>query len=55
MLVNGWESAAVEQAGSESRRGDRDRFRMWAERRRETVAQGNFGLTVGHLDLIALP
>ena len=55
MLVNGWESAAVEHAGSESRRGDRDRFRMWAERRRETVAQGNFGLTVGHLDLIALP
>lgn len=55
MLVNGWESAAVEQAVSESRNADRDRFRTWAERRRETVAQGNFGLTVGHLDLIALP
>jgi len=45
----------VEHALSESRRKDRDRFHLWAERRRETVAQGNFGLTVGHLDLVALP
>ena len=55
MLISGWESAAVEHALCESRRKDRDRFHLWAERRRETVARGNFGLTVGHLDLVALP
>ena len=54
-LISGWESAAVEHSVSESRPEDRHRFHLWAERRREAVAQGDFGLTVGHLDLVALP
>lgn len=55
MLIRGWETAAVEHSESELRDGERDRFHLWAERRRETVAQREFGLTVGHLDLVALP
>ena len=55
MLISGWESAAIEHSESELNNGERDRFHLWAERRRETVAQRVFGLTVGHLDLVALP
>ena len=58
-LVDGWESAAADELGDAPDDGaDRDgavRVRAWAERRRATIARGRFGLTVGHLDLLALP
>ena len=56
-LVGGWEAAAVERLreASPARSGDVDRVRSWAERRRATIEGGRFGLTVGHLDLLALP
>ena len=49
-LLDGWEDAAVEQH-PERESG----IRTWAERRRAAVADGSFGLTVGHQDLCALP
>jgi SAM-dependent methyltransferase len=56
-LVEGWEAAAIEQVREASPAGaaDADRVRAWADRRRATIATGRFGLTVGHLDLLALP
>lgn len=57
-LVDGWEAAAVEQlrdARQEDGPVDAERVRAWAERRRATVRSGRFGLTVGHVDLLALP
>ena len=62
-LVDGWEAAAVEerQDASPAAGGDAtgaagaERVRAWAARRRATIAGGSFGLTVGHLDLLALP
>ena len=60
-LVDGWETAAVEEvraaaagAGGATGAGV-DRARGWGVRRRATIAGGCFGLTVGHLDLLALP
>jgi hypothetical protein len=49
-LVSGWAGAAAEQ-----RPADAPQVRAWAERRREAVARADFGLFVGHLDLLALP
>ncbi len=57
-LVDGWEAAALEalrEAPAQAGSADADRVRAWAERRRATIAGGRFGLTVGHLDLLALP
>ncbi len=57
-LVDGWEAAAVEQlqdAAPADGAADADRVRAWAARRRATIESGRFGLTVGHLDLLALP
>ena len=56
-LVEGWEAAAVEQLreAPPADSGDADRVRSWAQRRRATIETGRFGLTVGHLDLLALP
>jgi SAM-dependent methyltransferase len=58
-LVDGWESAAAEQLGDAPEDGADGagavRVRDWAARRRATIASGRFGLTVGHLDLLALP
>ena len=57
-LVDGWEAAAKEalrDAPGREGAADADRVRAWAERRRETIESGCFGLTVGHLDLLALP
>lgn len=57
-LVDGWEAAAVEQlreASPEDGSADVDLVAAWAERRRATIESGRFGLTVGHLDLLALP
>lgn len=49
-LLDGWEEAAIEQ------RPDRaGRVRAWIRRRRRAVARGRFDLTVGHVDLLALP
>jgi SAM-dependent methyltransferase len=49
-LVEGWCQAVGEQAPS----GD-SRVREWGERRLQALARGAVGLTVGHLDLLALP
>lgn len=65
-LVDGWEAAALElsaeggaaglgPAGSGSAGVDPAAVRSWAARRRATIAGGRFGLTVGHVDLLALP
>lgn len=60
-LVDGWEAAAVELAGAGDKAGrgpagiDPAAVRSWAARRRATIAGGAFGLTVGHVDLLALP
>lgn len=48
-LLAGWADAAAAQ-----RPADAVRIRAWEERRRGTLA-GEFGLLVGHLDLLALP
>lgn len=48
-LLAGWADAAAEQ-----RPADAARIEAWAERRRATLA-GEFGLVVGHFDLLALP
>jgi hypothetical protein len=49
-LVEGWYQAAVEE-----RPNERQRLGSWADRRRASVSGGHFGLTVGHMDLLALP
>ncbi|MCY3845543.1 MAG: class I SAM-dependent methyltransferase [Acidobacteria bacterium] len=64
-LVDGWEAAALELAeGGEAGRSpsgddptgpDPAAIRSWGGRRRATIDSGRFGLTVGHLDLLALP
>ena len=51
-LVAGWERAALEIADGPD---EAAQVRAWAARRRETIAGGVFGLTVGHQDLLALP
>ena len=48
-LVEGWEAAALEQRAAEA-----SSIRGWAERRRASTAS-EFGLEVGHVDLLALP
>lgn len=61
-LVDGWETAAVEEGRGPPADGqgapgaaEVDRVRAWAARRRARIAGGCYGLTVGHLDLLALP
>lgn len=57
-LVDAWEAAAaghLRDASPEDGPAAAERVRAWAGRRRATVASGRFGLTVGHLDLLALP
>lgn len=49
-LVDGWADAAREVLPTEGGRVD-----AWVERRRATIASGDFALVVGHLDLLALP
>ena len=49
-LIDGWAAAATEV-----RPGVAGRISAWADRRRATVANGRFTLTVGHCDLLALP
>jgi SAM-dependent methyltransferase len=50
MLVAGWEDAACAQSPD-----DAGRIRKWAEARGRRIGDGRFRLTVGHLDLLALP
>ena len=49
-LIDGWAAAAVEECP-----GETARITAWADRRRETLASGEFAVSVGHLDLVALP
>ncbi len=49
-LVDGWAAAA-----EETRPGETVRVRRWAARRRGDLATGRAALTVGHVDLLALP
>ncbi len=49
-LIDGWEAAAVVECP-----GEAARIKAWADRRRETVASREFAVSVGHLDLVALP
>jgi SAM-dependent methyltransferase len=49
-LLDGWVDAAVEERPS-----DATAIRAWATRRREAIADGSFGLEVGHVDISALP
>ncbi len=49
-LVEGWVAAASEEAP-----GEAAELRAWGARRMEAFAGGGVELTVGHLDLLALP
>jgi SAM-dependent methyltransferase len=49
-LVSGWADAAAEQRPDAA-----EAVRSWAARRAERVGQADFALTVGHVDLLALP
>jgi len=49
-LVAGWVAAAIKERPDQA-----PRIRAWAQRREAAVAEGDFGLTVGHVDLLALP
>ena len=49
-LVDGWERSAVEE-----RPDQRAEIDAWASRRREQVTAHTVGLTVGHVDMLALP
>jgi SAM-dependent methyltransferase len=51
-LVAGWERAATGCARDTT---EADRVRAWAASRRRIIDGGSFTLTVGHLDLLALP
>ena len=49
-LVDGWEQAAVEVCIDQEKR-----IRRWADVRRRAAETNGFMLTVGHVDLLALP
>lgn len=49
-LVDGWEGAAVE-----IRPDEEAGIRAWADERRESLGREGWGLTVGHIDVLALP
>jgi predicted Rdx family selenoprotein len=49
-FVSGCARAAIEQAPARA-----ERARAWAERRNATITSGEFALTVGHVDVLALP
>jgi len=49
-LIDGWARAASEQRPSQA-----DAILQWTMRRRNDVERGDFGLVVGHQDLLALP
>ena len=49
-LIRGWADAAREKTPEEE-----PRVRAWLQRREKTLETGDFELTVGHLDLLALP
>ncbi len=49
-LVDGWQRAAIEQDPSQAHV-----VREWAQRRRQVVDRETFLLTVGHVDMLALP
>ena len=49
-LVKGWEEAAVEE-----RPGEESAIREWGRQRREALQAGRIRVTVGHLDVLAIP
>ena len=49
-LIDGWEQAAVEVCADQEKR-----IRRWADVRRRAAETHGFMLTVGHVDLLALP
>jgi len=49
-LIDGWQEAASEQRPEEAAR-----IQAWAERRRGEAERPGFALSVGHVDLLALP
>lgn len=49
-FVSGCARAAIEHAPAHA-----ERVQAWAERRTATLASGEFDLTVGHVDVLALP
>jgi len=49
-LLDGWVAAATEQSPREA-----DRIERWASAKRGRLDAGTYTLTVGHLDLLALP
>ena len=49
-LVDGWEQAATEQLPEQE-----ETIAAWAGRRRHDLTRYDVGLTVGHVDLLALP
>lgn len=49
-LLDGWHAAARETAPQHA-----DRLDAWAKRRRRAIDAGSVTLTVGHVDLLALP
>ncbi|SDK15123.1 hypothetical protein SAMN04487954_11238 [Billgrantia gudaonensis] len=49
-LLDGWHSAALEQAPEQA-----ERLARWHDARRAQLAAGELGLTVGHRDLFATP
>jgi len=49
-LVDGWERAAAEERPGRGRE-----IGAWANRRREQLAEHSVGVTVGHVDMLALP
>lgn len=49
-LVDGWFAAARDQAP-----GEDERLQRWRERRLAGLECGELGITVGHLDMLALP
>ena len=53
-LVEGWQSAAS-SPGSGGEAVQVDRIGAWAGRRLHAIATGDFGLCVGHVDLLAMP
>ena len=57
-IVSGWQLASLEQVeGDDGKDGARsvDRVLEWAESRHALIDKTEFTLTVGHLDLLALP
>lgn len=54
-LVDGWAQVTAEVLGGGAVPDEEERLNEWATRRSEDAAAGRSRLTVGHVDLLALP